>query len=312
MSPLPIRHYLPVNEGGQFRQVCLTEYGPPKPQETILCLPGLLETATGWADFANYFAQKHTVYVIDFAGRGLSTHLTDRAEYKMSSCLADICSAIAFINGRHQQARGKKFIANSMPYQSCLHVVGNSMGGLLAVTLAAAEPMIVTSIVINDVAAVIPWAGLIALMGGIYNTGIRSNESITTYSLAALARSLDVDPRLLRAVMRPSYADLDLKQTLQGMSYEKYFSKILAPMLLVHSSESQLVTPKVIEATQLSKKIEVFSVPGDDHPVPYSTELNKKIEAFILQSQDNPQDASDEPDQAISDWFNRFKGKKFL
>ena len=88
--------------------------------------------------------------------------------------------------------------------------------------------------------------------------------------------------------------------------------KILAPMLLVHSSGSQLVTPKVIEATQLSKQIEVCSVAGNDHPVPYSTELNKKIEAFILQSQDNQQDANDEPDQVISDWFNRFKGKKFL
>ncbi len=312
MQPSPILHYLPVNENGQFRKICLSEYGPPNPQETILCLPGLLETSAGWVDFVNYFAKKHTVYVIDFAGRALSTYLPDRQEYRMSSCLADVCSAVAFINGGHQTIQRRKSATDSIHPHPGLHVVGNSIGGLLAITIAAAEPDVVSSVVINDVGAIIPWAGLVAIMGSIYAASVRSGEISTSYSLTAIANDLDTDPRLLRAVMRPSYADLDLKQNLIGMSYEKYFSKVLAPTLLVYSESSRLVTPKVIEATQLSKSIQICEIPGDDHPVRYNNELNQKIEAFILQSPNRGAAFRDEPEQLISTWFKRLRGKKSL
>ena len=45
------------------------------------------------------------------------------------------------------------------------------MGGLLAVTFAAEQPSIVTSLVINDVGAVVPWTGLVAIMGAIMPQG---------------------------------------------------------------------------------------------------------------------------------------------
>ena len=151
-----------------------------------------------------------------------------------------------------------------------------------------------------------------AIMGAIYVAGSRASEPKIHYSLASVARDLNVDPRLLRAVMRPSYADLDFRQGLQGMSYEKYFSKTKAPMLLVHSSDSHIVTSQVLESTKAHKDIHLFSVPGSAHPVSYTNSVNDQIEDFICQDNQSDRNENDDPEGDISDWFERFKGKKFL
>ena len=112
--------------------------------------------------------------------------------------------------------------------------------------------------------------------------------------------------------MRPSYADLDFRQGLQGMSYEKYFSKTQAPMLLVHSSHSHMVTPQVLKSTKAQKDIQLFSVQGAVHPVAYTNNVNDQIEDFISQENQSEKNENDDPDGDMSDWFERFKGKKFL
>ena len=310
---MPVRHYLPVYHQGHFRQICLTEFSSVKSEETILCLPGLLETSAAWHDFANFFAKKHRVFIIDYAGRALSEYLPDGIEYRMSACLADICSAVSFINGFDQRSKKRASSIESTATETCLHLVGNSMGGLLAVTFAAEQPSIVTSLVINDVGAVVPWTGLVAIMGAVYATGIRANDASPAYTFSSVARDLNVDPRLLRAVMRPPYADLDLRHGLQGLSYEKYFAKTKVPTLLIHSTESHMVTEQVLDSTKAHKDMEIFSVSGSQHPVLYTSTVNEKIESFISQENGNADIGGDESNDAtLSDWFERFKGKKFL
>ena len=312
MQVPPLRHYLPVFEQGHLRQICLTEFCPSRPQETILCLPGLLETSTAWHEFVSFFARKHRVYVIDYAGRALSEYLPENLDYKMSACLADISSAISFIIGSNQTTKKTVSLSDPSSQEICLHLVGNSMGGLLAVTLAANEPSFITSLVINDVGPIVPWSGLVAIMGAIYVAGSRSEETHPPYSLASVARDLAVDPRLLRAVMRPAYADLDFRQGLQGLSYEKYFSKTTMPTLLVHSRNSTMVTPQVLEATKNYQHLSLLTVDGFVHPVSYSDSVNVEIERFISQENQADKNSLEDQEKHMSDWFERFKGKKFL
>jgi hypothetical protein len=96
------------------------------------------------------------------------------------------------------------------------------------------------------------------------------------------------------------------------MSYEKYFSKTKAPMLLIRSSESHMVTPQVLESTKAQKDIHLFSVQGNVHPVAYTSNVNDQIEDFISQDNQSDKNENDDPEGDMSDWFERFKGKKFL
>jgi len=276
-----IRHHLPVYQQGHFRQICLSEFSAVDPEQTIFCLPGLLETSAAWYDFANFFAKKHRVFIIDYTGRALSEYLPHGVEYRMSACLTDICSAVSFICGFDQQSNQRVESVASTARETRLHIVGNSMGGLLAVTFAAKQPSIVASLIINDVGAVIPWSGLVAIMGAVYAAGRRASEVMPSYSLSSVAHDLNVDPRLLMAVMRPPYADLDLRHGLHGLSYEQYFAKTKVRTLLIHSTESRMVTEQVLSSTKTHKDMEIFSVSGSQHPVAYTTPVNERIESFI-------------------------------
>jgi len=73
---MPVRHYLPVHQQGHFRQICLTEFSSAKSEETILCLPGLLETSAAWHDFA-IFLQGSIGFLLS----------TTPAELCLSTCL---------------------------------------------------------------------------------------------------------------------------------------------------------------------------------------------------------------------------------
>lgn len=136
--------------------------------------------------------------------------------------------------------------------------------------------------------------------------------AVSPYSITSVARDLHVDPRLLRAVMRPSYSDLDLRQGLVGMSYEKYFLKTKAPMLLVHSTDSRMVTPQVLDSTKNHQGIQIYSARGNEHPVPYTETVNSTIESFISQGNRGDYNQPDGHESDLTDWFERFKGKKFL
>jgi len=59
--------------------------------------------------------------------------------------------------------------------------------------------------------------------------------------------------------------------------------------------------------------MEIFTVSSSQHPVLFTTTVNEKIESFISQANGNADIGGDESNDAtLSDWFEQFKGKKFL
>ena len=265
---------LPVyGESGSY-SVGMSASGAASASHHILCLPGILETQTGFDSFLEFGKNSHATYSLDFSGRGLSDYLPAGSEYRMSHCLKEAFSAFNYMLGTIRQ------IENDNKH---IHLIGNSMGGLIAIFLALTKPSYLRSIVVNDVGCVLPWAGLMALYGALGRSSFLPNRHRYGQDAHSLSQRLNVDPRLLSAVLRPDYMDLPHQKTFFGISFEEQFSMLDIPIMVVRSSESQLLTQAVLERMYLlSNNLYITEVPGTAHPVPYSKSLVSSIYEFIL------------------------------
>ena len=278
---------LPVFENGNLRMLGVRDLGPANTEEIYICLPGLLETQKAFDTFATLVAKNHRVITFDYAGRGDSAPLSSREHYKMSSCLTDIATVFSYVIGCEESIAAKgEFSKNNLNKQKpTVHLVGNSMGGLLAVVFAAHCPNVVNSIILNDVAAYLPWSGLLSLLGKIGMNAALNVEGTIRIGPKFLAEDLNVDPRLVLSALKSTYADLFFEKTYFGLSFEKYFSKIKSPILVVHSEDSQLVNSKVIDLmSTFDRKPTFMAIQGNNHPVFYTENLVERILAFTANS----------------------------
>lgn len=107
----------------------------------LLGLPGLVRTGLDFEDLAARHPGRRVV-ALDYAGRGGSGRAKDVARYAPEACLRDVMDVCAALH-LHRAV-----------------VVGTSMGGLLAMGLAAARPTLVAGVVLNDIGPEIGGAGL--------------------------------------------------------------------------------------------------------------------------------------------------------
>jgi pimeloyl-ACP methyl ester carboxylesterase len=110
------------------------DYGDPASHRTpVLCLSGLTRNSKDFHLLARQFCQERRVLAPDYRGRGRSARDPDWRRYRAETYLADILDllTIAGINR--------------------VVVVGTSMGGLLAMGLAAFRPTILAGVILNDV-----------------------------------------------------------------------------------------------------------------------------------------------------------------
>jgi pimeloyl-ACP methyl ester carboxylesterase len=108
----------------------------------VLCLHGLTRNSRDFEDLAPHLAGRYRVVVPDVRGRGLSQRDSDPNNYKMPVYLRDLELLLGGL--------GADKVA----------IIGTSMGGLMAMTLAATRPERVSRIVLNDVGPELDPAGL--------------------------------------------------------------------------------------------------------------------------------------------------------
>jgi pimeloyl-ACP methyl ester carboxylesterase len=119
------------------------EFLPPTPaQGTVVCLPGLTRNSRDFADLARHLAERYRVLTPDLRGRGRSQWDPDPSHYQPAVYLQDVTLLIS------QRVEGRSAI------------VGTSLGGLLAMLLAASVPALIAGIVLNDVGPEIASEGL--------------------------------------------------------------------------------------------------------------------------------------------------------
>ncbi len=100
---------------------------------TVLCLHGLTRNAADFEDLAAHLCARYRVIAADQRGRGRSAHDPDPMNYVLPTYVRDMWTLLDHL-GIEQLA-----------------IVGTSMGGLMAMVMAGAQPDRIRGIVLNDI-----------------------------------------------------------------------------------------------------------------------------------------------------------------
>jgi pimeloyl-ACP methyl ester carboxylesterase len=122
----------------------------PASAPPVLCLPGLTRNGRDFADVAAALSSgtgARDVFALDARGRGLSDHDPNWRNYSIPTEAQDVIDVMAALD-LHDAA-----------------ILGTSRGGLVAMVLAAVQPSLIGSVVLNDIGPVIEREGLLRIAG---------------------------------------------------------------------------------------------------------------------------------------------------
>ena len=129
------------------RRLYFRDYGDPNAARLpLLCLGGLTRNSKDFHLFATRHAAARRVLCLDYRGRGRSEYDSDWRRYDPTVYLDDIRHLLAATNCHR------------------VVVVGTSLGGLLAMGLAAMLPTAVAAAVLNDVGPALEQSGLARIL----------------------------------------------------------------------------------------------------------------------------------------------------
>jgi pimeloyl-ACP methyl ester carboxylesterase len=109
------------------------EYAPEDPARTVVCLPGLTRNSRDFTALARHLAERYRVLTPDLRGRGQSQWDTKIANYHPTVYYQDI---VKLLTEQVQQPAA---------------IIGTSLGGILAMSLAAYSSDRIAGIVLNDI-----------------------------------------------------------------------------------------------------------------------------------------------------------------
>jgi alpha-beta hydrolase superfamily lysophospholipase len=153
-----------INDGGFNRKVAYSRLGEFNSKHIFLCLPGLLETRESFHPLLEMVEQFDDCcwISIDYCGRGNSDQLPTSEQYAFSKYLADTQDLIETL------IQSKKLNPNRK-----LHLIGTSMGGILAMHLVNRLNHKVDSVVLNDIGFYLHWSALMSLWPQLSLLGVR-------------------------------------------------------------------------------------------------------------------------------------------
>lgn len=238
--------------------VFYTDWGPPD-APLLICAGGVANTAMRFsflaADLGRSLPQPWRVICMDWLGRGRSGWLADQREYRRASYVEQLRQMIA-----HLGANGP------------VALLGSSLGGQVAMELAAQEPALVSRLILNDVGPQMPLArrryraqtlarfyvfrspeDIMRRVGAAQkNDGPVSDEvrhflayQQTRWSAENRGRIYRLDPRALHA-----YRD-EVEQSARQWGS---FARLGCPVLLLHGMASDALLPTTLRRMQTIKQ----------------------------------------------------------
>jgi len=202
---LPKTLFHTVNSGRSSRRIAYTKLGELNAKHLFLCLPGLLETRSSFDSLLDLVAHLDDCcwLAVDYCGRGESDPLPSDENYSTSVYLVDSEDLISTL------------LRSSNPsLNPRLHLIGTSMGGILAMHLAKSLHGRVDALVLNDIGMSLHWSSLIDLY-----------RQLNAAS-SGLAET-QVDPRAIEAVSGAMHFDLPYDFDLISMQFHPSAEKSL-------------------------------------------------------------------------------------
>ena len=234
---------------------------------SVLCLPGLTRNSRDFEALAPHLARRYRVVCPDLRGRGLSARDPQWRNYHPGIYIGDI-----------------ERLMDVLELQR-VAIIGTSLGGLLAMLLAAALPRRVVGIVVNDIgpeadphgiervrsyAGKLPpvrtWEEAIAQHRRVNG---EAWPGLTDGQWAVLTRRcyredtsglpvFDYDPRIGELIRAAPAVPTDLWSVFARLS--------AMPMLVIRGELSDILSPSILERMQREKPdLESLTVPGRGH-----------------------------------------------
>ena len=306
--------FLSLAPGG-FHRVAYFDWGNPSSGRSIICVHGLSRNSRDFDFLARDLARDWRVVCMDVAGRGESEWLSDKADYRFSTYLADAAALIARITTPPPKPyfgafRGRR--ANARELQ--IDWVGTSMGGLIGMLLAAKAGSPIRRLVLNDIGPFIPWAALYRLKGYVDGGrvfqevdeveaylrdacepfGSLSDEHwrhLAEHSVDAVdggGYRLRYDPDIRHTMRGHTDPEFPLGPTVfSGIDLWTVWSEIRCPILVLRGAQSDVLSGSTLGRMRASKPgLDVVEFPGVGHaPALMSEPQIARVREFLSRPQ---------------------------
>jgi len=251
----------------------------------VLCLHGLTRNARDFAALAEDLSAKRRVIVPEMRGRGQSDYARDSDSYTPSTYVADVEKLLA------EQAI-TRFVA-----------IGTSMGGLMVMLMAQAQPGRMAAVVLNDIGPEVETAGLARISGYVgqgrsFPTWVHAAKALAETHGAAfpdytLDQWLDLAKRTMvvtqngrisfdydMAIAEPFARPGNAAPPNLWLAFEALAG---VPMLLVRGELSDLLSPDTVKRMAArNPKMRTITVPRVGHaPTLDEPEVRAAIHALL-------------------------------
>jgi len=252
--------YLLLNDP-HHRKLGYTDTSNLEAEDIFLCLPGLLETRD---TFIPLFESSNLnpdirMLSIDYCGRGDSDSLHLGTNYSMSRYMYDIEDLLQnYVLENHQNKNAR------------LHLIGTSMGGVLALYLIEKFKYKIFSVVLNDIGLKIEWSALSKL-----------SQSIDSLSVE---NSTDrIHSRVIAEVKSPSHFDLPYQFDLIGINLSDLVKSYEGRIVLLHNTSSLMCPSEIAEFSQRKfKNLEIKTIESEGHPVAWSPQITEWVYSNLV------------------------------
>jgi len=234
----------------------------------LLCLHGLTRNARDFEPLAERFAGEWRLIVPEMRGRGQSEYARESASYNITTYVADVATLLGKL------ACGP------------VAIVGTSMGGLMAIVMAASNAWPIAAVVINDIGPDLEPAGLSRILetvgqGGSFETWMHAARHLREQAGSqhpgfdigqwlAFAKRVMVVGENGRIVFDYDMRIADPLQTSRGEVPDMWPAlRALSGIstLLLRGELSDLLSPETVARMETElPRLRSASVPGVGHP----------------------------------------------